>query len=140
MNIIHLLGRIGQDPEVRTVGETSVTKFTLATSERWKNKQGEKQEKTEWHNVESWGKQGEVIAQYFAKGDPILLTGSLVYDKWEDKDGNKRTTAKIKATGFEFVPSSGERQGVKASDPVTSNGQAQQATTPTGAKDESLPF
>jgi len=87
MNTITLLGRIGQDPEVRTVGETSVTKFTLATSERWKNKQGEKQEKTEWHNIESWGKQGEVIAQYFAKGDPILLTGSLVYDKWEDKDG-----------------------------------------------------
>ncbi len=137
MNTITLLGRIGQDPEVRTVGETSVTKFTLATSERWKNKQGEKQEKTEWHNIESWGKQGEVIAQYFAKGDPILLTGSLVYDKWEDKDGNKRTTSKIKATGFEFLPSSGTRE-VKASDPVTS--QPQQAKEPVAEASDSLPF
>ena len=77
-----------------------MTKFSVATSERWKDKQGNKQDKTEWHNCECWGKQGEVIAQYFSKGSQILLDGSVHY---QENDGKWYTTVKV--SSFHFVDS-----------------------------------
>lgn len=106
MNSAYLLGRLGKNPETQTLssGQT-VTKFSVATSEKWKDKSGEKQEKTQWHNCTAWGKTGEVIAQYFEKGSPILITGKIEYRTWEKEDGTKGYATDIIVGGFEFVPS-----------------------------------
>jgi single-strand DNA-binding protein len=102
MNTIHILGRLGKDPETRQVGETSVTNFSVATTERYKDRHGNKQEKTQWHTVSFWGKQGEIIAQYFNKGDQIQVTGTMEYRKCRRKKAltanqrrNQRTVVQL---------------------------------------------
>jgi single-strand DNA-binding protein len=113
MNKVILMGNLGQDPEVRTIPNgTSVVSFSVATSRRWNNRDGQKQEETTWHNVEAWGKVGEVIAQYFSKGSKILLDGRLKVDSWEDKEtGQKRYKTKVVLENFHFVGSKGDNQG-----------------------------
>ena len=105
MNSITLIGRLGQDPEIKTLTNgTTVCKFSLATSEKWKDKQsGEMKEKTEWHRIVAWGKQGDVIGQYVKKGQQFALTGQLKYSDWNDKDGNKHTSAEIHLKEFDFI-------------------------------------
>lgn len=103
MNQITLLGRLGQDPETRTVGSTTVTNFSLATSETWKDKSGQKQERTEWHRCQIWGPRGEAFARFHAKGDLALVCGSMHYRNWEDSDGNKRTSAEVKVRDWHFA-------------------------------------
>jgi len=98
VNKVILLGRIGQDPETKDVNGTTLCKFSVATSNKWKDKQGEQQEKTEWHNIDAWGKVGEVIAQYFSKGSEIYLEGELNYSKVDDK-----YYTNIKLTNFSFT-------------------------------------
>jgi single-strand DNA-binding protein len=105
-NKVFLIGRIGQNPENVTVGGTTVTKFSLATSEKWKDKEtGETKELTQWHRIEAWGKRGTIIAKYHEKGDPIAIEGQLIYDKWETKEGEKRITAKVRVSDFTFIKS-----------------------------------
>ncbi|WGQ15611.1 single-stranded DNA-binding protein [Sphingobacterium faecium] len=105
MNSITLLGRIGRDPETRTFENGSVTSFSLATSEVFKDKNGDRQEKTEWHNISFWGKQGELIAKYFKKGDPILMNGRLTYREYKE-EGVRRIISEIVGKSFEFLPKS----------------------------------
>jgi single-strand DNA-binding protein len=109
MNSITLLGRLGKDPEVKFLNNgNAVAKFSLATTRKWKDKQtGEAKEKTEWHQCTAWGKTGELIAEYFSKGDMILLEGALEYNEWE-KEGVKITSAQINVSGFHFVGSKGD--------------------------------
>lgn len=122
----------------------TVTEFSLATSEQWKDKNGEKQERTEWHRVVFWGKGGEIVNEYFDKGDPIVITGSMTYEKWIDKNDQKRTTAKVKAQNFEFVPSSSK--GTRSSDAdaivkeITQRPKTATTPTPEPADNEKLPF
>ncbi len=104
MNSVTLIGRLGQDPETMEVGSSTVTKFSLATSERWKDKDGNLQERTDWHNCEAWGKTGEVVQQYVQKGHRLAVTGSVRYDKYE-KDGENRTATKIKVLNVELIQS-----------------------------------
>jgi single-strand DNA-binding protein len=102
LNRVELIGNVGRDPEiVYFEGGGSVAKFSIATSERWTSKSGEKQEVTQWHNVEVFGKLADVIKDYVTKGKQIYVAGQMVYDKWEDKDGNKRISAKVKVSGFD---------------------------------------
>lgn len=101
MNQITLTGNLGKDPELRTVGDTQLTTFSVASSETY-TKNGEKVTKTEWHTVKAWGRTAEVIAQYFKKGSKILLTGKLEYEKWET-DGKKNERAVIVLRTFEFI-------------------------------------
>jgi single-strand DNA-binding protein len=110
MNKVILSGNLGQDPELRQVGDTSVTSFSLATTKRYKTKTGEKAKKTEWHNVKAWGKKGEVINQYLKKGNSVLIEGELQYEKWEDKNGNKRQRATVVLNDFEFIGGKTEAQ------------------------------
>lgn len=110
MNKVILSGNLGQDPELRQVGDTSVTSFSLATTKRYKTKTGEKAKKTEWHNVKAWGKKGEVINQYLKKGSSVLIEGELQYEKWEDKNGNKRQRATVVLNDFEFIGGKTEAQ------------------------------
>ena len=103
VNKVILLGRLGKDPELKQVNETALAKFSLATSEEWKDKDGEKQERTEWHNCNAWGKQAEVICKYVSKGQQLYVEGSLETRSWETDSGEKRYATDIKVYKFEFI-------------------------------------
>ena len=100
---ITMKGRLGRDPELKQVGQNQVCKLAVATSERWNDQSGQRQEKTTWHNVEYWGKQAETVAKFFKKGDEIIVIGKVTSDEWTDQQGQKRTAQKVKGTEFDFV-------------------------------------
>lgn len=101
VNKVTLLGRLGKDPEVRaTQSGDKIANFNLATSETWKDKQGEKKEATEWHRIVIFGKLAEVVEKYTRKGDQIYIEGKLVTRKWEDKGGETRYTTEVQVTSI----------------------------------------
>ena len=116
-----LVGRVGKDPEVRhTQSGMAVAGFSLATSEQWKDKNtGEKQEKTEWHNITAFGKLAEIINQYVTKGMELYVEGSIKTEKWQDRDGNDRYTTKIMARDIQMLGggNGGQRQERPAQSP-----------------------
>ena len=115
VNKVILLGRVGKQPEIKQVGDSKVANFSLATSEKFKDKSGNKVENTEWHNVVFWGKQAELIEQYVGKGDELYIEGSIKTETYE-KDGEKRYATKIKGSAITFVSKSkkeGEAQHVQ---------------------------
>jgi single-strand DNA-binding protein len=100
LNKVILIGNLGRDPEMRyTQAGEPIANFTLATNERWTDKTGNKQERTEWHRVEVFGKQAQIVRDYLTKGRSVYIEGSIRYDEWTDKDGNKRNTTKIRVSG-----------------------------------------
>ncbi len=101
VNKVILIGNLGRDPEIRyTQGGDPIANFSLATSEQWTDKSGQKQEKTQWHRVEVFGKTAQVVRDYCSKGKSVYIEGQIIYDEWTDKDGNKRNTTKIRVSGF----------------------------------------
>lgn len=108
VNKVILVGRLGQDPELKAVGQTNVCKFSVATSEKWTDKAGEKQERTEWTTVEVWGKSAENCAKYLKKGSMAYVEGKLKTDKSE-KDGQTRYFTSVRADGVTFLSSSGNQ-------------------------------
>lgn len=100
INKIILLGNVGKEPEIRyTQAGEPIANFSLATSESWTDKGGQKQEKTEWHRVEVFGKTAQVVRDYVHKGKQIYVEGAIRYDEWTDKDGNKKYMTKIRVSG-----------------------------------------
>ena len=98
VNRVILVGNLGRDAEVRhTANGQAVATLNLATTENWKDKEGQRQEKTEWHRVVVWGKPAESLQEYLTKGKQIYVEGKLQTRQWDDKDGNKRYTTEIKA-------------------------------------------
>ena len=96
VNKVILVGNLGKDPEVRyTTNGEAVASVTLATTDKWKDKQGQAQEKTEWHNLSFFGRQAEIAGEYLRKGSPIYVEGRISTDKWQDKEGKDRYTTKI---------------------------------------------
>lgn len=115
INKVILIGRLGQDPEVRyTSNGGAVANFSLATSESWTDKQGAKQERTEWHRIVVWGKLGELCGQYLSKGRQAFIEGKLQTRDWTDKEGGKRYTTEVVAQNVQFLGSPGERTGDRA--------------------------
>ena len=113
INKVILVGRLGKDPEIRsTPGGTSVAKFTLATDERFTDKSGEKQERTEWHNITAWGKLGEICGQYLKKGKLVYIEGSIRTDSWDDKEsGQKKYRTEIVANTMKMLDRRGDEGG-----------------------------
>jgi single-strand DNA-binding protein len=98
VNKVILVGNLGRDAEMRfTPGGQAVATLNLATTEQWNDKEGQRQEKTEWHRIVLWGRQAESLSQYLVKGKQIYVEGRLQTRQWDDKDGNKRYTTEIKA-------------------------------------------
>jgi single-strand DNA-binding protein len=98
VNKVILVGNLGKDAELRyTPGGASVATLNMATTEVWNDRNGQRQEKTEWHRVVLWGKQAESLQEYLTKGKQIYVEGRLQTRQWDDKDGNKRYTTEIKA-------------------------------------------
>lgn len=106
INKVILIGRLGQDPEVRyTSNGGAVANFSLATNESWTDKAGQKQERTEWHKIVVWGKLAELCGQYLQKGGQAFVEGRLQTRDWTDKEGNKRYTTEIVAQNIQFLGS-----------------------------------
>jgi single-strand DNA-binding protein len=115
LNKACILGRVGQNPETKQMQSgTSLTTLTLATHEVWRDKQGEKKEDLQWHNIVVWGKQAETVAKYVSKGDLIYVEGKIQTDTYE-KDGVKHWSTKIIAKDVKFLtPKKGNSFGEQA--------------------------
>jgi single-strand DNA-binding protein len=104
VNKVILIGNLGRDPELRyTQNGQAVTNFSLATSESWTDKNGERSEKTEWHRIVAWAKTAELCAQYLSKGRTVYIEGRLQTRDWEDKEGVKRQTTEVVANTVQFL-------------------------------------
>lgn len=123
VNKVILVGRLGDAPEIKYLdGEKCVANFSLATSESWKDKNGDKQEKTEWHKIVAWGRLAEVCAEYLTKGKQIYAEGSIGTEKWQDKEGNDRYTAKITISTMQMLGSKGDDVQESKSEPSVDSG------------------
>lgn len=135
VNKVILIGNLGRDPEVRFMPNgDAVCNFSIATTESWKDKAGQKQEKTEWHNIVMYRKLAEIAGEYLKKGRQVYLEGRLQTRKWQDKDNNDRYTTEIIADQMQMLggkdsnqesgaPSSGQqRQEEPAQKPATTGG------------------
>ena len=112
-NKVILVGRLGRDPETRfTSGGQAVANFSVATDESYKDKNGERQKRTEWHKIVVWGKQAEIAQQYLKKGSLIFIEGRIQSREWQDKEGQKRTSFEIVATNFRML--GGRAEGAAA--------------------------
>ena len=109
-NKVTLIGRAGTDAELRyTPNQTKVANFRMATSRAWNDNAGNRQEKTEWHNITLWGRLADRAEKMVTKGSLILVEGSIEYSSWQDNDGNKRYRTDIRANTFLMLSSKGSR-------------------------------
>ena len=112
MNKVILCGYLGQDPELKYLQSgNAVTTLSVATPEKWKDKNGQKQEKTEWHRVVVYGRIAEACGQYLSKGQQALVEGKLQTRSWDDKNGEKRYLTEILASNVQFIGTSGKGNG-----------------------------
>lgn len=107
LNKVMLIGNIGRDPEVKTLdgnnGSQKVATFTLATGEKYKDRNGELQEKTEWHNIVAWRNLADICEKYIRKGMQVYIEGRIRTRSWQDKDGNTRYTTEIMADNLQML-------------------------------------
>ena len=110
VNKVILIGNLGRDPETRYMPDgAAITNISVATTDTWKDKQGEKQEKTEWHRVAFFGRLAEIAGEYLKKGSQVYVEGRLQTRKWQDKEGQDRYTTEIVADRMQML---GSRQGM----------------------------
>ena len=111
LNKAMLIGNLGADPELKyTQGGQAVLRMRLAVGERWKDKNGEKQERTEWFTIIMWGKRGEALANHLTKGQSVYIEGRIQTRQWEDTDGNTPSTTEVVANELQFL-GGGKREG-----------------------------
>lgn len=142
MNKAILIGNLGADPELKfTQGGQSVLKMRLATTEKWKDKDGQTQEKTEWHSVVLWGKRAEALSKFLAKGKTICVEGRIQTRSYEDKDGVKKYATEINATEVVLLGGGGggEDRGRPQSRPQAGNQRAGR-DEPDDFVDDDIPF
>ena len=139
LNKVLLIGNLGQDPELRyTPSGRAVANFSIATSERWKDKEGQNQERTEWHRIVLWGRQAEIAKDYLRKGKQIYLDGRIQTRNYEDTDGNKRWITEIVGERFLMLGRKDESGGADEFPPPPAEAGAPQSGS-TGKEDD-LPF
>jgi single-strand DNA-binding protein len=119
VNKVILVGNLGRDPETRyTTGGDAVTNIRVATTDTWKDKNGEKQEKTEWHTIVFFGRQAEIAGEYLKKGRQVYIEGRLQTRKWQDKEGQDRYTTEIVADRMQML---GSRESASSASSVPSD-------------------
>ncbi len=139
LNKVMLIGNLGKDPEVRfTASGQAVAGFSLATSETYKDKNGEKVEKTEWHNITLWGKLAEIAGEYLSKGKTVYIEGRLQTRKWQDKSGNDRYTTEIVGDKMQMLSAKGERSGGGDTSSAQKSGSSNYEEPP--FQDDDIPF
>ena len=108
VNKVILIGNLGRDPEVRYLPSgDAVANFSVATTEKWKDKNGEMQEQTEWHRIAFFGRQAEICGEYLRKGSSVYVEGRLQTRKWTDKDGNERYTTEVRGDRMQMLGARG---------------------------------
>ena len=123
INKVTLVGRLGSDPEIRTLESGAmVAKFSVATSENYRDRAGEWQEQTEWHDVVVWRSLAERAQEYLRKGTLVYIEGKLSHRKWQDKDGNNRRTTEVVGSYYRVMPTAPRNGGnyMPSEEPVTS--------------------
>ena len=109
VNKVILIGNLGSDPEVRyTPSGKAVANFRIATTEQWTNKEGSKEERTEWHRIVAWGRLGEICGQYLRKGKQVYIEGRLQTRSWDDAEGQKRYMTEVVAQTMQMLGRAGE--------------------------------
>jgi single-strand DNA-binding protein len=139
VNKVILIGNLGRDPELRyTKNGQAVANFSLATSDNFTSKDGQKEERTEWHRIVAWAKTAELCAQYLSKGRTVYIEGQLRTREWEDKEGHKRQTTEVHAQTVQVLgprgPGGAGGAGPRASEP----GSAPSSDAPPA--DDEIPF
>ena len=120
VNKVILIGHLGRDPELRyTPSGSPVANFTMATSESWVSKEGQKEQKTEWHRIVAWGKLGEICHEYLVKGKQVYIEGRLQTRTWEDQNGVKKNTTEIVAQNMVMLGSRDDVQRQSTEEPST---------------------
>jgi single-strand DNA-binding protein len=115
VNKVILIGNLGRDPELRrTPSGAQVVSFTVATTERRTDKNGQRQDRTEWHNIVAWNRLAELANQYLKKGRTVYIEGKITNRSWNDKDGNKRYRTEILASQIQFLGGPGQQTDQKA--------------------------
>jgi single-strand DNA-binding protein len=142
LNRVLLIGNLGKDPEVRFTGTgRAVGRFPLATSEVWNDAEGQRQERTEWHNVVVWGKQAETCGQYLAKGRQVFVEGSIRTRQYDDKDGNRRYMTEVIAQRVQFLGGGGGGGAGRGTDAPRGAGAPDEPPgMPGAAEDDDIPF
>lgn len=135
VNKVILVGNLGKDPEVRyTPSGAAVANFSLATSEKYTDKSGQKVDKTEWHNIVAWNKTAEICKQYLTKGSTIFVEGKIQTRSWDDKEGKKCYITEVLIGNMQML---GSRQGGQNANPKP---EASQQSQQTQTDEEDLPF
>jgi single-strand DNA-binding protein len=138
INKVILIGNLGRDPELRyTQSGQAVANFSLATTDRFSNREGERQERTEWHRVTVWGKTAENCAQYLNKGRSVYVEGRLQTREWEDKEGQKRRTTEVIAQTVQFLGARGQSAGAPTGGGEGGGGDFREEAPPQG---DDIPF
>jgi single-strand DNA-binding protein len=143
LNKAMIIGRLGSDPDVRyTQSNTAVATMSVATTERYKDRNGELQENTEWHRVVAWSRLAEICQQYLKKGSLVYFEGPIQTREWEDKDGQKRYTTEIKALSMQMLDSKGDSGGSQSKAPQgnTAPAKAVEIDDSFDDMDDDLPF
>lgn len=118
VNKVILVGNLGKDPEIRyTPSGRAVARFPLATGEVWNDAEGNRQERTEWHNIVVWGKQAETCSQYLAKGRQVFIEGAIRSRAYDDRDGNRRYITEIIGQRIQFLGGRGTGEAAGGSTP-----------------------
>jgi single-strand DNA-binding protein len=140
VNKIILVGNLGRDAELRyTPGGAAIAKFSLATTEKWTDKSGSQQERTEWHNIDLWGKQAETLAEYLTKGKQVYVEGRLQSDEYTDKEGIKRKSIRVRCDRVVLLGGGGRGAMTdRGAEPVAAHAPAGEATEP--LTDDDIPF
>ena len=141
VNKVILVGNLGRDAELRyTPGGAAVAKFSLATTEVWNDKAGQRQEKTEWHNIDVWGKQAETLTEYLRKGKQVYVEGRLQTDEYTDKEGVKRKSTKVRSDKIVLLGSGGAGRGGTVERGAEAGGPAPAPESSEPLTDDDIPF
>ncbi|HHO76170.1 MAG TPA: single-stranded DNA-binding protein [Deltaproteobacteria bacterium] len=141
VNKVILIGRLGKDPEMRfTPNGRAVTTFTMATNENWTDQSGEKQERTEWHRVVTWGKLAENCAKLLSKGKQVYVEGRLQTRAWDDRDGNKKYTTEVIANTMQILTPADNTRGFSDNAPQDSGYDTNDSQGTTGQEFDDIPF
>jgi single-strand DNA-binding protein len=103
LNEVRLIGNLTKDPESRAAGQSTIANFSIAVNRRWTAGDGTKKEEVSYFDCEAWNKTGELVMNYLKKGRPVLVGGRLQQDRWEDKDGGKRSKIKVVVENVQFL-------------------------------------
>ncbi len=142
-NKIVIVGYLGRDPEIRYLPDgTAVCNFSIATTEKRKDRSGEAQDVTTWFRVNVWGKQAESANQYLSKGRQVYVEGRLTQQEYTDRDGNRRTSLEVKATDVYFLGSRGDESSHSSSSTSSqsSSRSSDDTASDSGEGDEHIPF